>query len=187
MAKTFDEIRIFSHEETGNWISYQRDIHLKEWCKKNTINWAEFSQHGVQRPIKNRDGWSYEWNKSMNEPIIPVPLNVKFEPHQNKFNLIKEKSLNKKVTHKTIQKGGRCNAERLLVSFLNERGRNYAKEMSSPLTAMTSCSRLSPYISFGNISIKEVYQAAKKKRDSLKGVKGIGFWRSSISSFLMFK
>ena len=183
-SQTSNKIRIFSHEETGNWISYQRDIHLKKWCKKNTINWVEFPQHGVQRPIKNRDGWSYEWNKSMNEPIIPVPANVKFEPHENKFNSIKEKSLNKKVTHKTIQKGGRGNAERLLVSFLNERGRNYAKEMSSPLTAMTSCSRLSPHISFGNISIKEVYQTAKKKRDLLKGVKGIGSWRSSISSFL---
>ena len=83
------QIRIFSHEETGNWISYQRDIHLKNWCKKNTINWMEFPQHGVQRPIKNRDGWSYEWNKSMNEPIISVPVNVKFEPYKNKFNLIK--------------------------------------------------------------------------------------------------
>jgi len=178
------QVRIFSHEETGNWISYQRDIYLKNWCKKNNINWLEFPQHGVQRPIKNRDGWSYEWNKSMNEPIIPVPANINFEPYQNKFNLIKEINLNKKVTHKNIQKGGRVNAERLLVSFLNERGRNYVKEMSSPLTAMTSCSRLSPHISFGNVSIKEVYQTAKKKRDLLQGVKGIGSWRSSISSFL---
>ncbi len=178
------QIGVFSHEETGNWISYQRDIHLKNWCKKNTINWIEFPQHGVQRPIKNRDGWSYEWNKSMNEPIIPAPVNIKFEPYQNNFSLINGKILNKKVTHKNIQKGGRVNAEKLLVSFLNERGRNYAKEMSSPLTAMTSCSRLSPHISFGTISIKEVYQTAKKKRALLKGVKGIGPWRSSISSFL---
>ena len=178
------QISIFSHEETGNWISYQRDMQLKDWCKKNNTDWIEFPQHGVQRPIKNRDGWSYEWNKSMNEPIISIPIDVEFEDHQNKFDLIKGKSLKKKVRHKKIQKGGRVNAEHLLSSFLNERGRNYAKEMSSPLTAMTSCSRLSPYISFGNISIKEVYQIAKKKRDVLKSLKGRGPWRSSISSFL---
>ena len=183
-SELLSPIKIFSHEETGNWISYQRDIRLKGWCKKNNIHWDEFPQYGVQRPIKNRDGWSYEWNKSMNQPIISIPINVQFESFKNSFVLIKEDSLKKNVSHKKIQKGGRVDAEQLLFSFLDERGRNYSKEMSSPLTAMTSCSRLSPYISFGNISIKEVYQTAKKKRDLLKGMKGIGSWRSSISSFL---
>ena len=28
-AKLSGDIRIFSHEETGNWISYQRDIQIK--------------------------------------------------------------------------------------------------------------------------------------------------------------
>ena len=37
--------------------------------------------------------------------------------------------------------------------------------MSSPITGETSCSRLSPHIAFGNISIKEIF---KKTNDKLK-------------------
>ena len=73
---------------------------------------------------------------------------------------------------------------KLLDSFLEIRGKNYSKEMSSPLTAITSCSRLSPYLTFGNLSVREVYKIAKAKRDKLKGIKNLGNWRSSISSFL---
>ena len=179
-----DSIKIFSHEETGNWISYQRDIKIKRWCRSSGISWFEFPQYGVQRPIKSRDGWSHEWNKSMNEKIIPIPDGVRFYSFKHSFKLMSPNRLNKKITHNEIQKGGRKNGEALLSSFLNERGRNYSREMSSPLTAMTSCSRLSPYITFGNLSIREVYQTAKEKRNLLKGKKNMGAWSSSITSFL---
>ena len=183
-AKLSGNIKIFSHEETGNWFSYQRDIKIKNWSKKVGINWCEFSQHGVQRPIKNRDGWAYEWNKKMNHPVLPVPTGVEFHSFDNDFKIIAADSLNQNSTHGQIQKGGRKHGEEVLLSFLKDRGENYSKEMSSPLTALTSCSRLSPYITFGNLSIKEIYQASKKKRDSLARIKNSGSWRSSLSSFL---
>ena len=44
--------------------------------------------------------------------------------------------------------GGSDEAHRVLDSFLNARGRYYSTEMSSPLTADESCSRISPYLSF---------------------------------------
>ena len=176
-------ISIYSHEETGNWISYQRDIELKKWCAKNLIEWHEFQQHGVQRPIRSRDGWSYEWNKFMNRPILEKPLDISFISLSKKLELIAPSDIGKEITHGDIQLGGREEAKKILESFLYERGQNYSKEMSSPLTAMTSCSRLSPYLTFGCISIKEVYQAAKARKEYLKGQKNIGYWRSSISSF----
>ena len=73
-----NSISVYSHEETGNWVSYQRDIQFKRWCKNQDINWYEYQQHGVQRPIFDRDGWSYEWNKFMNLPKIEVSKNIKF-------------------------------------------------------------------------------------------------------------
>ena len=178
-----ERICIYSHEETGNWISYQRDIELKKWCIKNNIEWHEFQQHGVQRPIRSRDGWSYEWNKFMNRPILEKPLSIRFVPAPRELGLIDASDIGKKITHTDIQPGGREEAKKILDSFLHDRGQNYSKEMSSPLTAMSSCSRLSPYITFGCISIREVYQAAKYRRESLKGQKNTGHWRSSISSF----
>ena len=57
-----------------------------------------------------------------------------------------------------IQKGGSLEADRLLDSFLFERCEGYSKKMSSPIDAENSCSRLSPHIAFGSISIRQIYQ-----------------------------
>ena len=38
--------------------------------------------------------------------------------------------------------------------------------MSSPITGETSCSRLSPHIAFGNISIKEIFKKTNEKLKS---------------------
>ena len=132
-------ISVYSHEETGNWVSYQRDIKFKKWCKNQDINWYEFQQHGVQRPIFDRDGWSYEWNKFMNLPTLEVSKNIRFFSFDCLFDLIDIKKIGKHITHKSIQKGGREAGLKLLDSFLETRGKNYSKEMSSPLTAITSC------------------------------------------------
>ena len=48
-----------------------------------------------------------------------------------------------------------------LDSFLNNRHKTYTFNISKPLHARTSCSRLSPYLAWGNLSVREVYQATK--------------------------
>ena len=55
-----------------------------------------------------------------------------------------------------IQRGGRARGQSLLNSFLFERSENYQYEMSSPLTGQISCSRLSPHIAHGTISLREI-------------------------------
>ena len=110
----------------------------------------------------------------MNLPKIEVSKNIKFFSFDYLFDLIDIKKIGKHITHTSIQKGGREAGLKLLDSFLETRGKNYSKEMSSPLTAITSCSRLSPYLTFGNLSVREVYKIAKAKRDKLKGIKNLG-------------
>ena len=60
---------------------------------------------------------------------------------------------------KAIPSGGRQAAQRTLESFLTTRGVDYMREMSSPLTAEDSCSRLSAPLVFGTLSLREVVQA----------------------------
>ena len=61
----------------------------------------------------------------------------------------------------------------------------YQKDMSSPNTAFNSCSRLSTHLSYGTLSIREVFQASmgrvKKLRES--GAVGQGEWLKSLSAF----
>ena len=61
--------KIYSHQETGNNLSYIRDKNIRNWCKSNSIEWTEFSQNGVLRGLKKRDGWSAIWEKRMREKI----------------------------------------------------------------------------------------------------------------------
>ncbi|NDA75677.1 MAG: hypothetical protein EBZ96_09025 [Synechococcaceae bacterium WB9_3_282] len=61
------------------------------------------------------------------------------------------------------QHGGSREAVQLLSSFLTERSRRYQADISSPITAATSCSRLSPHLSWGTLSLREVVQLTRKR------------------------
>ena len=70
-------------------------------------------------------------------------------------------------------------------SFLETRGQRYRKEMSSPVTAFESCSRVSPYLSWGCLSVREVYQSARRELDALDEKKKVGVgWSGSLRSFV---
>jgi deoxyribodipyrimidine photo-lyase len=49
-------------------------------------------------------------------------------------------------------------AWKYLHSFLQERHQNYSLHISKPLLSRKGCSRISPYLSYGNISMRMVFQ-----------------------------
>jgi deoxyribodipyrimidine photo-lyase len=63
--------------------------------------------------------------------------------------------------HKTLQAAGEKAARRTLTSFLQMRGYDYRKALSSPLSAEDGCSRLSPHLAFGTLSMRTVHQATE--------------------------
>jgi len=63
----------------------------------------------------------------------------------------------------TSQAGGEKEAFDRLDEFSKETIFNYNKHISKPLESRTSCSRLSPYIAWGNISVRYVYQFIKNQ------------------------
>ncbi len=131
--------------------------------KKKNVNWRISNQFGVQLNHRIRNKWSYNWNKFINsEPISPY-INCEFIKDDHVQDLTKIETNN--IEDGDIQAGGRKNAIELLDTFLNDRSENYQREMSSPITGEVSCSRLSPHIAFGNISITEIF---KKTNDKLK-------------------
>ena len=58
----------------------------------------------------------------------------------------------------TQLQGGESDGLRVLESFTMGRGSRYHREMSSPNTAFNSCSRLSPYLTWGCISMRTIVQ-----------------------------
>lgn len=69
-------------------------------------------------------------------------------------------------THSQFQRGGEAEALRVLDSFLSTRVANYNTGLSKPELSRTTCSRLSPYLAWGNLSIRQVYQAAQSEKQT---------------------
>ena len=57
LSKTYQIQTIYSHQETWNYWTFQRDIEFREWTKRKKIPWIESVQNGVIRGHKNRDKW----------------------------------------------------------------------------------------------------------------------------------
>ena len=64
---------IWSHEETGNDITYRRDVRVADWCRTHGVPWHEHRQDGVVRRLHSRNGWSRHWQQLMTQPLAPAP------------------------------------------------------------------------------------------------------------------
>jgi len=177
---------LWSHQETWNDWTYKRDQKVKKWITKNSILWNQPAQNGVIRNIRNRNRWSKYWHIKMSEPVYGKPKKTKSLTNKSYYFPDAKELRLEDDNCSIIQKGGRSEALKMLDSFFSQRGRGYSKEMSSPVTAHHSCSRLSPHLAFGTISIREVFQKTEAARaginiDTL--TKDNNLWRRSLRSF----
>ncbi len=165
---------IYSHEETGIGITYERDKALKVWCEEQHVQWTEFACNGVERGRKNRDQWSRNWAKTMKAPIIfPDWTQAQaFHLTDDVVQLLEQDqeelpigviSLSAPfVPDPVYQTPGETVAKTILQSFIDKRHAKYFNNISKPLASRTYCSRLSAHLAYGNLSIRQAYQAAIK-------------------------
>ena len=178
---------LWSHEETGNSWTYARDMAVAAWAREAGVPWHEMPQFGVIRTLKTRDGWARTWDRSMAEPITPAPLAL--QPLQGEWPASVPSAAALSLSPDPCpqrQPGGRTAALASLHSFLFERGRDYRFQMSSPLTAFDACSRLSPHLTWGSVSMREVAQASVARMDALRRSSHADAraWRASLISFM---
>ena len=65
LQNSFQIAHVYSHQETGLLITYNRDKYFKRYCKNNSIEWTESTNNGVLRGLLNRDDWFENWNRYM--------------------------------------------------------------------------------------------------------------------------
>lgn len=162
LCAMYDVKTLCSHQETGNAVSFERDKRIKQLCINAGINWKEFPTNGVIRGLVNRADWNSHWMRTMETTCHEVDwkqlVTIKPQlPEEWSTKLLNE---NIKTPSSLFQQGGETIAKELLETFVNGRVSGYMKDISRPAESRTGCSRLSPYLSWGNISIREVYQAA---------------------------
>lgn len=166
IQKSYIVNSVYSSEETGLTITYDRDLKLQEHFKKKGILWKEFQNNGVIRGRSSRIGWSNDWYRFMTAEIEI--------PNWKNADLIKSGRLEALQTQcdgfpretnygpANFQKGGRAEALKWKASFFNERFEYYSQYISKPHMSRYGCSRLSPYIAWGNLSIREIFQEVQK-------------------------
>ena len=155
----FDVKTIFSYKESGTQITWQRDKKINRFCKHNQIIWKEYQRDGILRGIKNRDDWTKKWHISMHKPMLKNRYSMaELKSFEHPFLLPKILETQLKEYPKQFQPAGEQNAIRYLKSFAAKRGFNYQNHISKPTESRTACSRLSPYLAWGNISIKQAFQ-----------------------------
>ena len=180
---------IWSHEETHNWISYQRDRRVRAWSQQHQIPFHEFPNNGVVRRLKSRDGWAKIWQERMSEPVTPEPDSLTGVKSLKTGRVRSVTGLTvARIERTSIQSGGETKAMECLNDFLTKRGVNYQKEMSSPVTATAACSRLSPYLAYGNLSMRTIFRASRQRSEELREQKKSqpgwkSTWPKSLSSF----
>ncbi len=183
LCKAYRISQMVSHEETGNGWTFARDERVAAWARAHGVEWVELPQSGVVRRLRSRDGWQGLRNRFMRAPLAQTPPAI--------APLARETSTLERLPdarglrlapdpcpHR--QSGGRQAAEQALSSFLATRGAKYRVAMSSPLSAERACSRLSPYIAFGVLSVRQVEQARLSARADHMGDHD---WQQSLSSF----
>lgn len=141
---------LISHEETGTQWSFARDRRVGAWARAQGVTWHELAQNGVVRARQR--------GRFMRAPLAVAPaisgpvVEGDGLPDARELGLDWDPCLAR-------QKGGRVEAERCLGSFL-----------ATPLEGEAACSRVSPHLSWGSLSVREAVQAAGARAAEGKGL-----------------
>ncbi|MFM8597026.1 MAG: deoxyribodipyrimidine photo-lyase/cryptochrome family protein, partial [Flavobacteriales bacterium] len=164
--------QVWSYQESGHPRTFQRDIHLKKFLKLKGITWTEFQRDGIIRGLKNRKEWDKAWYAHVNAPQNEFILDT-----THVFKLLKiDFEVPVSIQHELdkypvkFQKAGPLYAVKYLDDFLSNRINGYQKGISKPALSRKTCSRLSPFLAWGNLSIRQVVQAtaAEMQKTSYK-------------------
>ena len=81
---------VFSYQESGVMLTWMRDKALANYFALQCIKWTEFQRDGIQRGIKNRNGWDKEWFTVMCDKIVynqPPSLAIREFEHPFEINI----------------------------------------------------------------------------------------------------
>jgi deoxyribodipyrimidine photo-lyase len=183
---------LYSHIETGNLISYERDRGVAKWCESRGVHWQEISQNSVVRGTsaegRRKKNSQFDFRKSSPIPVpdvIVCPQNKKLKVENPKWeNLC---NLYRKFLacplSSSLQPVSEKKAWSTLNSFFEKRGEKYSGGISSPNTAFVNGSRLSAHLAWGTLSLRSVFSRLETQRKKIARFEKVGLWKRSLRAF----
>ena len=185
---TIKQVR--SYQEVGLKVTHNRDVNTAKWLTSNNIDFLEAAFGAVIRGLPHRKHWQANWEAHFSEPTFDFDIHSTHWVNWDSIKDIKRRAtsyvkINPTVAPcSTMQPGGERRGWQVLKHFFEQRGMYYHKHISQPHAARQACSRLSPYLAWGNLSIKQVYsylniQRKEKKQLPLEQRK---LWKNALSA-----
>lgn len=174
---------LWSHEETGNAWTFARDRRVADWARQAGVPWREFRQDGVVRRLASRDLWAAHWETFIGRPILSPPARIVFADVPRGRLPMAPGTTMPPDDCPDAQQGGRDAARELLAGFLAVRGRDYARGLSSPISAAQACSRLSPHLAWGTVSVREVATALRERQAQAAASPSQAPWGRPLAAF----
>ena len=175
---------LYSHEETGLGVTFERDRQVAAFCAAQGIAWHEYQTNGIQRGRCDRRGWNGAWQRVMSDAEIPLDLTTLprlCQPLPAAMEGARSERIEGWVRHNAaFQHGGAVAGNEVLQSFLEVRGHGYQRHISKPAGSRVHCSRLSPYLAWGNLSLRQAYRALKKRQDQAGWTRALAAFESRL-------
>jgi deoxyribodipyrimidine photo-lyase len=182
----YGAFRLLAHEENGTPWTYARDKRVHRWMKARGLEFHEVQQFGVTRRLTSRSRFNELWRAYIEQPIIPAPTQFEmgtvvpagFGRDLRAFAQVAIPG--DWVRADLAQRGGEHEAHKQLKRFLGGTYRDYLGSISSPSKAEQKGSRLSPYLAWGNLSLRYVVMQSEAVLD-----RGVERWaQKSMLAFL---
>ena len=182
---------LLTHREVGNHVSQTRNAQVGLWAAEHGVTWTQCRQDGVsdvRHEALDEGSWAKKWSEQMGGPVRAPPAQLRLVRGVEHGSILDARACG--VTHlgsrTGAQLGGETIALETLHSFLETRGERYSDELSSPLTGWDSCSRLSPYLAWGHVSLRYVFQRLSARQEALRSTKkaggDVGGWLKSLAA-----
>lgn len=177
----YGTLEVYSHQETGNGLTYQRDLDVAALFKEHGVLWREYQNNMVVRGLKNRTGWEAKWIKVAKAPQIAQREKYDIERlERHPFALPNELCERLATKAEKMLVGGESVAHRLLADFLDHKVEKYWGSISYPEKSRYYCSWLSSYITYGNLSIRQIYQAADNKERVIRNKMSVNQFKARL-------
>lgn len=171
LYENYNIMHVFSHQEIGVNLTFDRDKRLKKLFLHHKTIWNESQTSGIYRGLQHRKTWKDDWFSIVQQPLqMPVLTDLKTpQLPQPLLSSLKGTALDPAITtpNPQFQPGGETFAWKYLKSFLEKRGKEYMKSISKPEAARLHCGRISPYLAWGCLSSRQVYQFAQRYDKSI--------------------
>jgi len=168
-----DRPKLFFNHDVQVQYGIERDHQIVDFYHQHNLSYHQGLNNFLQTNGERTDGWMEEYYSYLRQPLHPTPERINtpqlnLDIPQLTFAQLKQKYNQFWETDNTYFKGGETQASVTLESFLADRFHGYHWKVSRPwLTQQGATSHLSPHLTFGTVSVRQVYQRTKERAAKL--------------------